>query len=143
MKKFALIPALLLLPLLFACENRNRTTISQNITQQFNAGGAVLDLSIVGPDTWERVCVLGPYTDNAAAERVLGFKWDLAKNSSIREKDGTNLLVFVQQQAVVTFTEHPRNQGDFAEVAGKCFDRGQAKFDRQVEKSGWVRFIPK
>ncbi len=128
--------------------NRDRnnpdSTISQAITKQFDAGGAVpLDLSIVGPDTWERVCGFGPYSDNAAAERVLGFKWDLSKNSSIQENDGTNLLVFVRQQAVVTFTDHPRTKGDFIPLAAKCFDRGQAKFDRQVGKDGWVEFISK
>lgn len=150
MKKLSLVTSFVLLALLLACSNRDQygnqngkaSLISQNITKQSEAGGAI-DLSIVGPASWERVCLLGPYSDNAAAEKVLGFKWDLRKNSSIHESDGANLLVFVRNQEVVAFTEHPRNYGDFVDVAGKCFDRREAKFDRQVGKDGWVRFVSK
>ena len=76
-----------------------------------------IDLSIIGPASWERVCVLSPYTTNQTAEQVLGFKWDAESKTSIARRDGINVLVFVQTQQVVAYTEHPRNKGDFLETS--------------------------
>lgn len=88
---------------------------------------AVIDLGTVGPPSWERICVLAPYTDNSRAEKILGFKWDAERQTSISGNDSVTVLVFVRQQSVVAFTEYPRNDGDFANLQPHCLERANAK----------------
>ena len=55
---------------------------------QFDASKtAQIDLSVVGPASWERVCVLSPYTTNQTAEQILGFRWDAESKTSIAGSD--------------------------------------------------------
>ena len=65
-----------LLFLVSACAG-SRNEISAQIEAQFNARPtAPVNLALVGPAAWERVCVLGPYTNNERTQKTLGFKWD-------------------------------------------------------------------
>ena len=117
-------------------------SISAQITEKFEAGGsAPINLTQVGPPSWERVCVLGPYTTNEAAEQVLGFKWDVQSKSSIGSSDGINLLVFLKNQEVSAYTEHRRDKGDFLELKPRCIGRNQASLLSRVEASGWVQLV--
>jgi len=57
--------------------------ISEKLTEQFDASSsAPVDIAKLGPSTWDKFCVLGPYTTNAAAAQRLGFKWDVERQSS-------------------------------------------------------------
>lgn len=102
---------------------------------------APVDLSAVGPASWERVCILSPYTNNQRAEHVLGFKWDAESKTSIAGSDGINVLVFVQGQRVVAYTEHPRNLGDFSKLQPRCLVRSQATVKRESDFNGWVFLV--
>ena len=127
--------------LLFAC-SRGDSAIRDQITAQFDASRtAPIDLSVVGPASWERVCVLSPYTTNQTAERVLGFKWDAESKTSIAGSDGINVLVFVQDQQVVGYTEHPRNKGDFSKLQPRCLPRSQATVRREPNAGNWVYLV--
>jgi hypothetical protein len=115
MNKCAIISATLLL-LVSSCAG-NSNEISAQIESQFKASStAPVNLALVGPTSWEQVCVLGPYTNNDGAEKVLGFKWDAAGKTSITGSDGVNVLAFVRNHEVIAFTEHPRNIGDFSKL---------------------------
>ncbi len=46
-----------------------------------------INLATVGPDGWERVCVLSPYTTNDAAAKVLGVDWDAEQNTPIASSE--------------------------------------------------------
>lgn len=118
------------------------TSISEQIAKQFKASQtASIDLSTVGPASWERVCILSPYSTNQSAEQVLGFKWDAESKTSIAGSDGINVLVFVQEHSVVAYTEHPRNLGDFSRLQPRCLVRSQAIVSRQSDVSGWVFLV--
>ena len=109
---------------------------------QFEASKtAPIDLSVVGSPSWDRVCVLSPYTTNQAAEQILGFRWDAESNTSITVSDGVNVLVFVQNQQVVAYTEHPRNKGDFSKLQPRCLPRSQAIVKRELGAGGWVYLV--
>jgi hypothetical protein len=124
--------------LLSAC-SKGDSTISAAIADQFDRKSeTVVDLSIVGPSGWDRVCILTPYTSNAETEKVLGFKWDSDTKTSIGGSDGINVVVFLRGREVLTFTEHPRNKGDFSGVVSRCVSRERAKFIRVAEKDGWT-----
>jgi hypothetical protein len=120
-----------------------RGEISKELeTQIQNNNWERIDLSQVGGSAWQRVCVLGPYSDNNRAEQTLGFKWDLEKKTSVLSSDSVNLLVFVEGKDVIAYVEHPRSLGDFAKLSGQCFDRVDAKLVRdKTRKDEWVSFV--
>lgn len=122
--------------LLSACTSSDNS-ISQKLTKEFDAStSSPIDLAKLGPPTWEKVCVLGPYITNGEAEKVLGFKWDVEKKSVVTTNDGINLLVFVKNREVLAYAEHPRNKGDFLKLQSRCLTRKQSILLRQ-SNSGW------
>lgn len=132
---------LLLLMLLLGCSSTS-SPISEQITVQFEASKtAPIDLSVVGPASWERVCILSPYTTNQTAEQILGFRWDAESKTSIAGSDGINVLVFVQNQQVVAYAEHPRNKGDLSKLQPRCLPRSQATVKRELGAGGWVYLV--
>ena len=111
--------------------------ISVSIAGQFRrSNGAKVDLAEANAGPWDRVCVLASGADNGAAKKVLGFDWDSEGKTAIRDNDGIALLVFVRGTQVAAFAEHPRNLGDFAPMSGRCFTRGQARFQQALDAPG-------
>lgn len=55
------------------CSRADRD-VSSGLSAQFDSDVVSVDLAKIGPPDWEQVCVLGPYSANEEAERVLGFK---------------------------------------------------------------------
>lgn len=131
-----------LLLTLSACSSAS-PEISRQIDDEYDASrGTRIDLSRVGPPTWDRVCVLGPYADNRRAEATLGFAWNVWLNSSIAWSDGINVLVFIRGADVVAYAEHPRNgRGDFAKLASTCLARGNAVVVPQATPDGWTYLV--
>lgn len=120
-----------------------RSEISKELESQIKSNKwESIDLSRVGGPDWDRVCIFGPYSDNTRAERVLGFKWDLEKKTSIFSSDGVNVLAFVKDNDIIAYIEHPRNLGDFAELSGRCFSRSNAVLVRKKQrKDNWVSLV--
>lgn len=140
MRTSLIFTSLIASALLVACSSRDQS-ISESITEQFDSGRSTIDLSLVGPASWNRVCVIGPYATDESAERVLGIKWDVHRHSSIGASDTIYLLVFIRDDKVVAFTEHPRNAGDFVNLSPRCLERDKAKLVRKVRESGWVDLV--
>ena len=103
--------------------------VSEKITQQFQSSGRTfVNLDEVVPGNWDKVCILGPYSDSKAAKTTLGFEWEIESKSSIATNDGIAQLLFVQENRVVVSTEHPRHDGDFTNLSRQCFPREQSTF---------------
>lgn len=100
-----------------------------------------LDLATLGSDEWQKICVLDPYTANTEGAKILGFNWDFESQSSIKENDGINLLVFVKDQSVVAFAEHPRHKGDFAGLKPACLSRDDAVVKTKKGTKDWISFV--
>ena len=111
---------------LSACADRNNQINAQIEAQLHAKPLGPLNLALVGPSSWERVCILGPYTTNEHAEKVLGFKWDATGKTSIGGNDGINVLVFAKGHQVIAYTEYPRNKGDFSKMTPRCLNRNRA-----------------
>jgi hypothetical protein len=126
-----------------ACERQSE--LSANIAQHFaSTARTTVNLAVAVPQPWERVCILGPYSDNQAAKRVLGFHWDVERNSSIQTNEGAALLLFVQGNTVVQHVEHRRTSGDFTNLSGRCFVRAAAVFTHVPNPAkGWPGLFPK
>ena len=84
------------------------------------------------------MCVLGPYSDNEETKQFLGFKWDAERHSAIYTSDHINLLIFVDEQKVIAFTEHRRDKGDFLDLHPRCINRDKAALIRRVQSDGGV-----
>lgn len=143
MKVSSLLPAIAFLIHLTACSDGNsRPEISKQIEAQYASNkDSVIDLSKLGPTSWDRVCVLRPYSDNSYAEKVLGVKWNVWANSSIGTSDSINLLVFLQGNNVVAHTEHPRSLGDFSKLSPACLNREKSNALRRVTDGGWTYLV--
>ena len=126
---------------LVACTSAS-PEISAQLARQFAASDSMaIDLSQLGPASWQKVCVLTPYTTNQQAELVLGFKWNAEGKTSIASSDGINVLVFVRGTDVLAYAEHPRNLGDLSTLNPRCLPRASAKVVRQVGSQGWVYLV--
>ncbi|MBE9033326.1 hypothetical protein IQ266_26690 [filamentous cyanobacterium LEGE 11480] len=87
-----------------------------------------IDFATVGPEGWQKMCVLSPYTDNAAAKQVLGVVWDAEKNTKIADNDGIYVLAFVAGDQVTGYAEMPRQpKQDLLSLKPPCVDRSNAK----------------
>ncbi len=141
MRFFFWVVTLLTIP---SCDS-STSTVSEEIARQFQASGRTfVNLAKVVPRPWDTVCILGPYSDNHAAQKMLGFLWDVEARSSIATNDRIVLLLFVNDMQVVNLVEHSRRDGDFANLSRQCFPREQGTFQHQTNpKKGWPGLFPK
>lgn len=103
--------------------------------------GATLDLAKVGPAKWTRVCVLGPYTDDRAAQGLLGVPWPASRLTSIGARDDRVALVFTDGARVLAFVERPRADGDFAMIRPPCLSRAEARLSTERDADGRLRIL--
>lgn len=135
------IPRILICLLIAGCTHGDPGISGQLETALRARPAGPVDLAKIGPPAWERMCVLRPYTNNARAEQVLGFKWDAEGKTSIAGNEGINVLLFTRGREVVAYTEHPRSQGDFSEMRPPCLSRAQASVVREQMSDGWVLLL--
>ena len=138
-----LIVASCILVAAVGCTARDST--SSEIARQFaESKGSSVSLTAAVPGAWEKVCVLGPYSNNETAKQTLGFEWDAETKTSIQTNDGISLLLFVQDNRLVSYVEHPRNHGDFSNLTTQCFPRQKAQFVHDPKPTnGWPGLFPK
>ena len=119
--------------------------ISKSIAEYFHSTGRTLvNLDEVVTIQWDQVCILGPYSDNAAAKDTLGFPWDAERHTAILTDDSISLLLFVKDLNVVEFAEHSRSDGDFANLSRQCIIREKATFTHQTNpQKDWPGLFPK
>ena len=115
----------LMLAALSGCRSQDSAAIADSFSS--SEPGAV-DLSATVQGNWDRVCVLGPYTNNQKAAQTLGFAWAVETLTDVYRNDGISVLVFVRGDAVLKHVEHSRGSGDFSNLSGRCFPRDRAKF---------------
>lgn len=129
-----------MLAALAACRSQDSTAIANEFLSSDPRG---VDLSVAVHGEWDRVCVLGPYSNDAMAADILGFNWPAEALTDISHRDGIAVLVFARDDSVVTYVEHSRGYGDFSNLSGRCFAKDRAKFvqvDRPV--TGWPGLFP-
>ncbi len=142
MKSWCMV--LLLLLIVSSCDSAPRT-ITEEITSQFQSSGRTfVNLEKVVPADWAKVCILGPYSTPKNVYDTLGFDWPLDMFSSIATDDSIALLLFVKNQEVVQFVDHPRRDGDFANLSRQCVARKKSTFYHLTNPpKGWPGLFPK
>lgn len=136
--------SVIILLVLASCDSP-ASGVSEEITRQFKSSGRTfVNFANVLPSVWDKVCILGPYSTSKHAYDTLGFVWPVQGQSSITSNDSIALLLFVKSQEVIKFVEHPRRDGDFANLSRQCFARENATFHHQTNpKKGWPGLFPK
>ena len=84
--------------------------------------------------TWQKVCFMGPYSDDNAARELLGFDWPLEALTSVWVNEGVTLLIFVENKSVKSYYEVSRGQYDFSVLSGSCIERDLASFIKSGSK---------
>jgi len=83
---------------------------------------------------WDKVCFLGPYSNNEAASELLGFDWPLESLTSVWINDGVTLLVFVENGSVQSYYEVSRAPYDFNIFSNSCVSRALSSFIKSGSK---------
>lgn len=131
---------MLMLAALSGCRSQDSAAIADSFSS--SESGAV-DLSAVVQGDWDRVCVLGPYSNNDKAAQTLGFTWPAETLTDVHQNDGFSVLVFVRGDAVLKHVEHSRGSGDFSNLSGRCFPKDNAKFVQVARPvKGWPGLFP-
>ena len=128
----------------YAAAHRGLNVLELMRAELIAQGGDRLDLGrLKTRNRWDRVCIFGPNTDDAAALQVLQAKdWSIEKTSAINLSRDISLLVFVDRRAVVHQVEVPRREADFAASGMRCFAREAAVFVRDADPTGAPIFRP-
>ena len=84
---------------------------------------------------WDRVCMFGPYTNNAKAKSVLNMNWNIEERSQIHVSDSVNALVFLYQGSVNQVIDLKRGIADFQDL-DMCLNRNQANFEIRTDANG-------
>jgi hypothetical protein len=102
---------------------------------------STIELTRAESGEWDRVCFLAPYRTNESTESILGFKWNSDLKSSIGGNDGIYALVFIRNNKVVAFTEHPRSHGDFVNIHTGCLKRSESTLRREIGADGRLYLV--
>lgn len=122
-----------------------RDAVSSAIARQFaESKGTSVNLTTAVAGKWEKVCVLGPYSNNDSAKRTLGFEWNAESKTTIRTNEGISLLLFVSENKVINYVEHKRSSGDFSNLTTQCFPKKDAQFVHDPKPAkGWPGLFAK
>jgi len=83
-------------------------------------GGVSAELLSPGKE-WERLCFFGPYTDDAAAAKTLGFLSATMQRSRVRGSDAYTALVYLGKDgSVLELVDVKRSSLDFSPLSGSC-----------------------
>lgn len=121
------------------------SNVSEELTRQFQASGrSFVNLADVLPSPWEKVCIMGPYSDRKSVDTTLGFEWPDLPKTVIETNNDIALLLFLKGGKVVEWVEHPRRDGDFTNLSRQCFQRDQAMFEHLSNPpKGYPGLFPK
>lgn len=84
---------------------------------------------------WDRVCVFGPYTNNAQARTVLKIDFNIEDRSTIAQSDSVNALVFLYDGRVNKVVDLKRDVADFAAL-DTCYARDKTVFTVTRDPNG-------
>ncbi|MGD9851396.1 MAG: hypothetical protein AB7T38_09020 [Nitrospirales bacterium] len=121
------------------------SNVSDELTRQFQASGrSFVNLVDVLPSPWEKVCIIGPYSDEKSVNMTVGFDWPELSQSTIETNNEIALLLFLKGRKVVEWFEHPRRDGDFTNLSRQCFSREKANFEHLINPpKGYPGLFPK
>ena len=95
---------------------------------ELSTQGGEVDLSEMLSGTWDRICLLPPYSTNEHAKAVLGVPLSIETKTRITSLDSITLLVTMRRNRITGLYEIPRGNIDFTPLGSKCYFRRDSKF---------------
>ena len=130
-----LIVILTCVGLLAGC-NSAATQTRDTLTEQLESSAETITLADIGPSDWERFCVLAPYLTHESAIAQLGFDWDAESETSIERRDDVYIVVFADQENVISHVEMPRQSRELINSSISCLERSNSTIAWSVD-DGW------
>ena len=121
--------------LLAGC-NSTATQTRDTLTDQLESSVETIDLADIGSSDWERLCVLAPYSTNESAIAQFGFDWDAESETSIERRDDVYIVVFADQENVISHVEMPRQSRELINSSISCLERSNSTIAWSVD-DGW------
>ena len=97
-----------------------------------------LALASIGPEDWDRMCVLTPYSTNKNAQATLGFPWNAERRTGIESRDDMYVLAFVNDDQVAMYLEMPRHEEDLLHSETLCFEFSPEATIHQDSIGNWT-----
>ena len=110
--------------LLAGC-NHAATQTRDALTDQLESSVKTITLADIGPSDWERLCVLAPYSTNESTIAQLGFDWNAEGETGIEQRDDIYVLVFADQENVLSHVEMPRQPRELLNSSISCLARSE------------------
>ena len=121
--------------LLAGC-NSTATQTRDTLTDQLESSVETIDLADIGSSDWERLCVLAPYSTNESAIAQFGFDWDAEGKTGIEQRDDVYIIVFADQENVLSHVEMPRQSRELINSSISCLERSDSTIIWSAEE-GW------
>ena len=121
--------------LLAGC-NSTATQTRDTLTDQLESSVETIDLADIGSSDWERLCVLAPYSTNESAIAQFGFDWDAEGETGIEQRDDVYIIVFADQENVLSHIEMPRHPRELINSSISCLERSDSTIIWSAEE-GW------
>ena len=121
--------------LLAGC-NHAATQPRDALTDQLESSVETITLADIGPSDWERLCVLAPYSTNESAIAQLGFDWDAEGYTGIEQRDDVYILIFADQENVISHVEMPRQPRELLNSSISRWERSNSTIAWSVG-DGW------
>lgn len=97
---------------LLSCSNPENDLINSIENELTVTKGKNINLANATDFKWERICIIGPYYSQEYQDKTLGFKAQLL----VTGNDGVSTLVFIKNNKILSYINHPRNKGDFLSI---------------------------
>ena len=106
--------------------NSAATQTRDSLTDQLESSVETISLADIGPSDWERLCVLAPYSTNESTIAQLGFDWNAEGETGIEQRDDIYVLVFADQENVLSHVEMPRQPRELLNSSISCLARSDS-----------------
>lgn len=113
-------------PYLYFRERKSFIRLLSNVLEDQNKmeiDFSLLDVSFA----WDKVCVLGPYTNNQQAKNILNLDFNIENRSEVHNSDSITALVFIFENKVNQVVDLRRDIADFNKYEF-CIEKDKSKF---------------
>ena len=124
---------------------RPNEEVAEGIASAVDQGpGTRLKLADNTDFEWDKVCIFGPYTEDARIDTVTGISGAAKRAHDIRSNDGINVVMFIDNDRIVRAVSVRRDLGDFGpELVSRCYLKDEAVFFvRKPLKDSWGNIGP-
>lgn len=99
----------------------NKVLLNTDLQESFNTiindkNATIIDLNDITKFNWEKAYLFSPYTSKDSINKSLGLKFK--SDSRIDTSDDIYLIVFINKEKIVQYSEIDRHQLDFSIAKG-------------------------